>query len=201
MPVLDRLHDRGEVVVGEGHGRRFLADVGPGDAHRDPDVGLLQGRGIVDAVAGHRHQVARVLERRDDLELVGRRDAREDVDLLELPREFGGRHPVELGAGDHPTAGQQAQLARDGLGRERVVAGDHDRLDARLAAQPHRLGGLRPGRVEHAHEAQEGHLGFGRCHGHAGFGGDGEDPQRLARHRLRGVQDGRALLLPQRYRA
>ena len=37
---LDRGDDRSEVVVGQRHGRRFLGDVGAGDAHGDADVGL-----------------------------------------------------------------------------------------------------------------------------------------------------------------
>ena len=40
---------------------RFLADVGAGDAHRDADVGLLERRRVVHAVAGHRDDVAALL--------------------------------------------------------------------------------------------------------------------------------------------
>ena len=55
---LDGGDDRGEVVVGEHHVGRLLRDVGAGDAHRDADVGGLQRRRVVDAVAGHRHDRA-----------------------------------------------------------------------------------------------------------------------------------------------
>ena len=41
---LDRLDDRREVVVGEDHHRGLLGDLGAGDAHRDADVGALEGR-------------------------------------------------------------------------------------------------------------------------------------------------------------
>ena len=62
--------DRGEVVVGEDHVRRLLRHVGAGDAHRDADVGRLQRRGVVHAVAGHGHDVAVGLEGVDDAQLV-----------------------------------------------------------------------------------------------------------------------------------
>ena len=58
-PLADRGDDRGEVVVGEDHVRRLLRHVGAGDAHRDADVGRLQRRRVVDAVAGHGDDVAR----------------------------------------------------------------------------------------------------------------------------------------------
>ena len=60
---LDRLDDGGEVVVGEDHRRGLLGDLGAGDPHRDADVGLLQRGRVVDAVAGHRDDVALPLER------------------------------------------------------------------------------------------------------------------------------------------
>jgi hypothetical protein len=40
------------------HRRRFLGDVGAAQPHGDADVGLLQRRGVVHAVAGHRHHLA-----------------------------------------------------------------------------------------------------------------------------------------------
>ena len=58
---LDGLDDRGEVVVGEDHHRGFLGHLGAGDAHGDADVGLLQRGRVVDAVAGHRDDVALAL--------------------------------------------------------------------------------------------------------------------------------------------
>ena len=53
-----RRDNGGEVVVGQHDVGRLLGDVGPGDAHGNADVGRLQGRRVVDAVAGHRHDGA-----------------------------------------------------------------------------------------------------------------------------------------------
>ena len=79
--LADRGDDRGEVVVGEDHVRRLLGHVGAGDAHRDADVGRLQRRRVVHAVARHRDDLAVRLQRVDDPQLVLRRDARVDRDL------------------------------------------------------------------------------------------------------------------------
>ena len=57
-PSATAADDRGEVVVGQDHVGRLLRHVGAGHAHGDADVGRLQGRGVVHAVAGHRHDVA-----------------------------------------------------------------------------------------------------------------------------------------------
>ena len=52
-----RMADRGTEVAGdERHVARLGRDVGAG-ADRDPDVGLRERRGVVDAVADHRHHL------------------------------------------------------------------------------------------------------------------------------------------------
>jgi len=42
--------------------RRLSRDIRPSTAHRDADVGFAQGRCVIDAVAGHRDDVAAALE-------------------------------------------------------------------------------------------------------------------------------------------
>ena len=125
--LLHRRDDRGEVVVGQRHRRRLLGHVGAGDAHGDADVGLLERRGVVDPVAGHRDDVAVLLQGGDDAQLVRGRDAGVDLDLLDLALERRVVDRVQLRAGDHAAGLEQAQLAGDGLRGERMVAGDHHR--------------------------------------------------------------------------
>ena len=48
----------------------FARDVGADPAHRDADVGALQRRRVVDAVAGHRDEFAARLQRLDDADLL-----------------------------------------------------------------------------------------------------------------------------------
>ena len=88
-PSLDRADDGGEVVVGEDHRRGFLGDLGAGDAHGHADVGLAQGRGVVDAVAGHGHDVAAALQRAHDADLVLGGDPGAHPDVVEPAGELG----------------------------------------------------------------------------------------------------------------
>ena len=71
-----------------------------------------------------------VLHRSDEAQLVLGSHAAEDVELsgsaLGAARIVG--HRLELGAGDDP--GSEAEVVGDGLGRDRVVAGDHADVDA-----------------------------------------------------------------------
>ena len=83
----DGLDDRAEIVVEQHDRRRLARDIGSASAHRDADVRRLERGRIVDAVAGHRHDLAVRLERVDDAELLLRHD----------PREHGRRaHPLPI---------------------------------------------------------------------------------------------------------
>ena len=59
-----------EVVVGQYHVRGLLGHVGASDAHGDADVGRLDGRGVIDPVSGHRHDLTSRLPGADDPQLV-----------------------------------------------------------------------------------------------------------------------------------
>ena len=78
-PLLDGRRVRGEVVVGEHDVRRLLGDVRARDTHGYPDVGLLEGRGVVCPVAGHSHDLVLRLQAPDQPELVLGGDPREDA--------------------------------------------------------------------------------------------------------------------------
>ncbi len=154
-PEADRLDDGAEVVVGQDHDRGLLGDLGAGDAHRDADVGLLEGRRVVDAVAGHGHDVALLAQDVHEVDLVLGRDAGEDADAVDLPDGLVVAQGTEVGAGHR--AALDAQLAGDRLGRDRVVAGDHAHLEAGRVRR--RDGGLRgrSRRIDDAHDGQQGH--------------------------------------------
>ena len=90
----------------------------PGPAHRDADVGLAQRGRVVDAVAGHRHDRAARLPARARSRSLSSGVARACTTLagvLARPHD--------------------AQLARDGARRDRMVAGDHHGADARPRAR------------------------------------------------------------------
>lgn len=56
-PLFDRPDDGSQVVVGSNHLRGFFRDFGTGDAHSHPDIRLHKCVGVVDAIAGHRHDL------------------------------------------------------------------------------------------------------------------------------------------------
>jgi hypothetical protein len=71
-----------KVVVQQHHVAGFFADIGAGDAHGDADIRLLQGRGIVDPIAGHGDNWPCFLQGLHDAQLVLGGDAGIDMDLL-----------------------------------------------------------------------------------------------------------------------
>ena len=82
--LLHGAHDRREVVVGQDHHRGLLGDLGAGDAHGDADVGRLEGRRVVHAVAGHRDDMALAPQDLDEADLVLGRDPGDDPDVVDL---------------------------------------------------------------------------------------------------------------------
>ena len=81
--LLDGLDDGREVVVGQDHHRGLLGDLGAGDAHGHADVGHLERRRVVHAVAGHGHDVALAAEDLHQADLVLGRDPGDDADVVD----------------------------------------------------------------------------------------------------------------------
>ena len=152
---LDRLHDRREVVVGEDHVGGLLRDLGARDAHGHADVGLLEGRRVVHAVARHGDDVALLAQHVHEVDLVLGGDAGDDADVVDLRERLVVAHGAELGARDR--AAPDAELLRDRLCGDGVVAGDHPDLDAGAVRVGDRHLGRRPRRVDDAHEGQQRH--------------------------------------------
>jgi hypothetical protein len=123
-------------------------------AHRHADVGRLQRRRIVHAVAGHGGEFAGRLQRADDADLLLRVDAGVDADVLHLRGEVRVGEGGQLDAADDAAAlVEDAEPLGDGARRGRMVAGDHHRHDAgvdgirrRPAAASSRGGSIRPTR-------------------------------------------------------
>ncbi len=78
-PLAHGVDDRREVVVQQHHLGGLARHVRPLAPHRDADVGPLERRRIVDAVAGHRDELAPRLQRLDDANLLFRVHARVDA--------------------------------------------------------------------------------------------------------------------------
>ena len=153
--LLHRLHDRGEVVVGEHHVGRLLGDIGAGDAHRDADVGRLERRRVVHAVAGHRHHPPSRCSACTIRSLCFWIDARVHRHLSDRRRELSIRRSGELGAGRRRGHRLRSRDRLQSPRRSGMIAGDHHRADARRLGACHRLFGLIARRIDHADHARE----------------------------------------------
>ena len=148
-----------QVAADEGEVAGFDGDVGAG-AHGDPEVGLGEGGGVVDAVADHGDDVAVGLEAPDDLDLVAGEDLGDDGVDADVVGDVSGGSFVVAGEQDGGEA-QSSELAdRCGAGGLDGVGDDDRRADGTVPADEH--GGVA--------EVLGGRLGG--CE----FGGEGHGP-------------------------
>jgi len=129
----DRLHQAAEVVVQQHQIGRLPRHGRPPLAHRHTDVGGLEGGGIVDAVAGHRHHLTGRLQGLHDLQLLLRQHPRKHRHAAQVG-PAGGMRGLQLRTGEHRSR-RQTRLLGDGTGRLRSVARDHHHPDASPAGQ------------------------------------------------------------------
>ena len=124
----------------------FFGDLRPG-AHGDADIGGLDRRRVVHAVAGHRDDLALLLQRLHEQHLVLGRDPADHPDVVDAGQPLFLAECGEFGA-EHGGSGD-AELPGDRRPGGDVVAGDHPHPDVRvLRVQDGRLG-LVAGRVDH----------------------------------------------------
>ena len=182
---LDRRDDGREVVVEQRHAGGFLADVGAGDAHRDADVGLLQRRRVVDAVAGHRHDVPRFCQAVTTRSLSAG-ETRAYTAMSATSRfEIRVAHRLEIAAGDRPArprasrAPRRSALAVSGWSpviiTARMPAASQVCTAARASARGGSIIATRPSSVISGFRVRERRAGFLR---------DREHPQAVAGHAL-----------------
>jgi len=177
--LLDSRDDGGKVVVSEDHVGGFLGD-SRARAHGDTNVGLLEGRRIVDAVTSHGADLVHALEHFDELHLVCRLGAGEQVCGLDGLLLLLGGKSIKLAAGKGLASEvfilfresqscqscsfyifrgkyvlKDADLLADGLGGVLVVASDDDHTDTSVSANFDRLGDLGTWRIAHADKAHK----------------------------------------------
>jgi len=129
--LVDGVVDHGKPRRRENECRRAACGVG-GAGPRGAAIRLLQGGGVVHAVAGHRHDMPALLQGLDDGVFVLGEDPREAVGRLDGVCDRG-RHVVRVhvrrkGLGRRDDVGAEAELARDFAGDGGIVPGHH--LDA-----------------------------------------------------------------------
>ena len=197
--------DGGEVIVGKHHVGDVLGNVGAGDAHTHADVGALDGRGVVDAVARHGDDLVTRLPSLDDTGLVLGLDAGVHAVVLDVCIELLVTHAIEVGTGDGLAAiGDDAQLLGDGHGGVDMVARDHDGADTGVVCLADSVSHLGTDRVDHAGQAAEDQVMLERSGavvgGNLGVGAarQCQHAQGLVGHGLVGCHELGAALLSQR---
>ena len=162
---------------------------------------------VVDAVAGHRDDVAVGLQRVDDAQLVRRAPRARRPRSCAPPRRSRrrparrARRPVSAGA----PASHDAEVGGDARGRARMVAGDHDHADAGAPRLADRHRRLLARRVDDADRADEDQVALQRVRSACAVlvrrqraVGDRQRAQRRVRQRVDVGQEPRA---PARRRA
>ncbi len=133
-PFPDGPGNGAEVVVRQHDAGRFLGGFGAFLPHSQPDVGALQGGGVVDAVAGHGGDFAVGLQGFDKTQLVFRTRAGEHVHFFHGAPQGFVVHFLEFGAGNSRFAHPDIQAFPDDAGGFDMVARDHFDDDSGMVA-------------------------------------------------------------------
>ena len=123
---------------------RLGREVGADPAERDPGVGLRQGRGVVDAVADHRHFPARLLLFLDPPGLVGRQELGQDRLDVNLPGD-APRHRLAIAREQGDLAESSGASGRGSRRAPRAGPCRADRSCRRSHHRPPRSARSRPG--------------------------------------------------------
>ena len=142
---------------------RMMSAASPRDvgrAHdRNPHVGGVQRRGVVDAVAQEAHDVPAALQREDDAILLRRGHAREDRGLLGNVTQRRIVETIELVARDDGLVAD-ADLSTDVTRDHIAIAGDDFDLHAVCLELRERVGGIRQDGIREAEKPGQDELGF-----------------------------------------
>ncbi len=117
-------------------------------AHRDADVGGLDRRGVVDAVAGHGHDVALLAQGLHHQHLVLGCHPADDADLVDAGQPLFLGEGCEVRAEDRLSG--DAELPGDRLACDDVVAGHHPHADVGVLGVADGVLGLGSGRIDHS---------------------------------------------------
>jgi hypothetical protein len=197
--LLDAGDDAGEGVVEEHQVRRLTGDVGPRASHGDADVGLVQGGGIIDSVAGHRDDVTSRTQGPRNAELVLGRNPGDDQTVVV---EEGGQDALvggELGTVQYRRFGPaQPYLVGDGRGRRRVVTGHHRHADTGPPACHEGVGDVVARRVLQADQTHQVQVSLGLLWGVRRVAttrrsSDGQHPQPPRRQGIHAGMGGRSV--------
>ena len=156
-----RRNDGGEVVVCKDHVGHVFRNVGSGNAHTDADIRTLNGRSIVDTVAGHGGDFAFCFPCFYDANFVFRLNPGIDRVFFHDGFKFAFGNFIQLGAGDGlRSIGKDVQFLGDGDRGVDVVPGNHHGTDSGRTAFFNGRFDLGTNRVDHAGQTYEGQIIF-----------------------------------------
>ena len=170
----DAVDDGREVVIHKDHIGSFLGNILTGDTHSNADVTLLEGRGVVDTVAGDGDDFTASLAVFNDEKLMSRGYASpDDLFVIESGVPLGalGNRIFNLspftnvvtlddngGAVVDVLLVDDVHLLGDGGGGDRVITGDHVHLDASAVALQHGFRNTFARRINERKETDEGEV-------------------------------------------
>ena len=185
----DSVYNGGEVVVGQSHIRRALCHIRAGNAHSTADVSGFQGGSIVHAVTRHGNHLVLALPGLHNADFVFRGYPGVNRNVFYFFIQLFVRHGVQLRTGNCTVSFfQDAQFLGNSRSGYHMVAGNHHRFNASLAAGGNGGFCFRTRRVDHAHQAHEGQTVFqllrgGICRNLPDFFiSNGQHPQGILAH-------------------
>ena len=154
-------YDGGEVIIRKHHIRHIFGHVRARNAHAYTDVRAFDAGRVIDAVAGHSRDNPALAPGVDNARLMLGLDAGINRNIPEFLFKFLVAHPVQRRAGDRARLiGQDAELTGNRHRGIDMVAGNHDRADAGLAAFLDCSLDLGTNRVDHTGKADKNEFLF-----------------------------------------
>ena len=134
--------------------------IGTVAAETNADIGRLERRTVVHAIADHGDDRAGSLKRPDDLKLLGWAHPTECLRPASRLGDLGRRHGFELSAIDDLdlTAAVEADPLGNRPRRRTLISGQHDGLNTRAMELPHQCVHARPHRIGHAGKTDPGQI-------------------------------------------
>ena len=156
-------NDGGKIVIGQNHVGHIFGYVGAGNPHANADVGVFDGRGVIDAVSGHGGNLAFFAPGVDDSRLVLRLHSRIYGVFFYGRIKVCIADRIKLRARDRfIRALNDPQLRGNGHGRILVVAGDHDGTNPGLPTFVNCLFHFGANGIHHSDKSKEDQIVFQR---------------------------------------
>src|SRR6185369_1413718 len=157
-PFLNGMDNGSEVVVKQHDIRCLAGNTGATQPHGDADMGLFQGRRVINAISGDRYPVSFLYQKTYDVHLVlGRHPGEDQILFFQLFTQLLVRHVgAVMPLDDDRLSGYESYVSGDGRSCWTGIAGNHDDLYSGAMTFLEGLRHFRAWRVEQPHETRKG---------------------------------------------